>query len=450
MRTLSNWTPACIAGGLLALTGLMVTAGPLNPPAGPVASTYKTLSEVEPRIPIQSLTGDAGAQYVISQPGSYYLTGNINGVVGKHGIAVRASNVVIDLCGFTMNGQHFVQFAIDGHSVAAGLYSGLTVKNGVIYDWNNEGIFADHIDNCRFEALQLRNTLEFGAFGGQGTVIRDCVASNCRRAFSTGNNSVVEGCVAEVISEMGIAVGINSSISRCSVSGASPSFFAISCGDGSTVSNCSVGGGITAYAAGENCTLQNCSATAGGSTTITTGFSAGAGTRLTQCVARNIVQIAFSLGDGAAAVQCSSFNAGATGIVATGNASILDCDVRGGLLGIDVGGACRVERCKVGNAATAIRAGTANTISGNTLNAPAIVTGTGIQITNQDNRIDHNHVYTFSTGVDLGGSFNVVTANEFHFVNVAVGGAAVPGCLVSPVVGTAASLTADHSANIVQ
>jgi len=35
-----------VGGGLL-------FAGPLNPPAGPVTSTYKTLSEIEPRTNVQ-------------------------------------------------------------------------------------------------------------------------------------------------------------------------------------------------------------------------------------------------------------------------------------------------------------------------------------------------------------------------------------------------------------
>jgi len=75
---------------LLGFATAAASAGPLNPPAGPITSTHKTLTEVEPRIPISSTTtpGDATSLYRISQPGSYYLTGNITGQAGKHGIYI--------------------------------------------------------------------------------------------------------------------------------------------------------------------------------------------------------------------------------------------------------------------------------------------------------------------------------------------------------------------------
>src|SRR6185369_7398513 len=87
-------------------TVVWVNAGNLNPPAGPVASTMKTLSEVEPRIPINATTtpGDADSIFRITQPGSYFLTGNITGVNGKHGIEVAASSVTIDMRGFDLVG----------------------------------------------------------------------------------------------------------------------------------------------------------------------------------------------------------------------------------------------------------------------------------------------------------------------------------------------------------
>lgn len=69
------------AAGVTAL-GAMARGGSINPPAGVVASSGKTLSEVEPRTAVNATNtpGDTTAVYIISQPGSYMLTGNVTGV----------------------------------------------------------------------------------------------------------------------------------------------------------------------------------------------------------------------------------------------------------------------------------------------------------------------------------------------------------------------------------
>src|SRR5262245_22765217 len=98
MNAMLTRSAPVVAIAVVAAAGL-VFAGPLNPPAGPVTSTYKTLTEVEPRTPISaaSTPGDAAGQFKITQPGSYYLTGNIAAIPGKHGIEIAASGVTIDL-----------------------------------------------------------------------------------------------------------------------------------------------------------------------------------------------------------------------------------------------------------------------------------------------------------------------------------------------------------------
>lgn len=96
LRRLVLW---CVAG--LILPGVC-SAGPLNPPLGPVSPTYKTLDQVRPGTPIESVP------YVIASPGVYYLTGNIDGAGLAGGpdpaITVAASNVTLDLAGFTLSG----------------------------------------------------------------------------------------------------------------------------------------------------------------------------------------------------------------------------------------------------------------------------------------------------------------------------------------------------------
>ncbi|HRJ49802.1 MAG TPA: hypothetical protein PKU91_04680, partial [Phycisphaerales bacterium] len=107
MINTTNMKLAVFFAALGTVIGAMaVSAGPLDPPAGPVAGTYKTLTEVEPRIAINAVNtpGGANSLFRITQPGSYYLTGNITGVIGKHGIEIAASGVTIDLMGFDLQG----------------------------------------------------------------------------------------------------------------------------------------------------------------------------------------------------------------------------------------------------------------------------------------------------------------------------------------------------------
>src|SRR5690606_35555554 len=102
--------------------------GPLNPPGGPVSSTFKTLSEVEPRIAVNATNtpGNATATFRITQAGSYYLTGNLSGENGRSCIEIATSNVTLDLMGFRILGSGGANDAI----VATAGQSNITVRNG--------------------------------------------------------------------------------------------------------------------------------------------------------------------------------------------------------------------------------------------------------------------------------------------------------------------------------
>lgn len=67
--------------------------GPLIPLTAP-APSMKTLNQIEARtaIPPSPTVPLAGPHYMISRPGSYYLTGNIE-VVSGNGINITASDV---------------------------------------------------------------------------------------------------------------------------------------------------------------------------------------------------------------------------------------------------------------------------------------------------------------------------------------------------------------------
>src|ERR1051325_5982475 len=73
---------------------VVLAQGNLAPPGAP-APTMKSLAQIEPRTPISSLP------FSITQPGSYYLSGNLTGTTG---ITIAASGVTLDLNGFELVG----------------------------------------------------------------------------------------------------------------------------------------------------------------------------------------------------------------------------------------------------------------------------------------------------------------------------------------------------------
>ena len=109
--------------------------GDLNPSAPPTAGTMKPLTDIEPRTAVQSLPGSASAVYVISQRGSYYLTGGMTVTEAKHAISIEASNVSLDLCGFTLTGavETLVSEnpAYDGIRIRTGSRN-IMIRNGII------------------------------------------------------------------------------------------------------------------------------------------------------------------------------------------------------------------------------------------------------------------------------------------------------------------------------
>ncbi len=231
---------ACLVAGL-ALGAVL--AGPLNPPGGPVASTYKTLADIEPRTAVQSLPGDSTAQYIISQSGSYYLAGGITGVAGKKGISVRADDVTIDLRGQTMDGANAGTMGINLESPTG---TGLCVRNGILCNWTSNCV-GNQGESGRLESIR--------AFGSsQGT------------ALYVGAGSIVLNC--SVTGTSGIHADDSSLLEGCTVEGASP-FLSVRVNDGCGLHDCSTGGSGSAnnlYAGigfGSGCTITGCTARGG-------------------------------------------------------------------------------------------------------------------------------------------------------------------------------------------
>ena len=141
-----------------------------------------TLSQVEPRTPVDAVhtpAGGSGAEFCITNPGSYYLTTNIIGVSAEQGINISANDVTLDLNGFSLRS---VSGAYNGIYITNGC-ANITVRNGVIYGWgqqtitgaNDNGIEC-HANNLRFEDLILSSNYDAGIYdAGNGATIKDCL-----------------------------------------------------------------------------------------------------------------------------------------------------------------------------------------------------------------------------------------------------------------------------------
>lgn len=112
-------------------TASLLAQGPLAPLTAP-APSMKTLDQIEARTAIQKSPAVplAGPHYIISKPGSYYLTGNIE-VVSGNGINITASNVCLDLNGFSLINTTASPAAGAAIDLAANL-NNIQIRNGNI------------------------------------------------------------------------------------------------------------------------------------------------------------------------------------------------------------------------------------------------------------------------------------------------------------------------------
>ena len=213
-----------------------VSAGSLTPPAGPVAATMKTLTDVEPRTAINATNtpGDADSLFKITQRGSYYLTGNITGVAGKMGIEIAASGVTLDLMGFDLAG---VPGSLDGIGQSGGAQKDIAVINGSIRNWGAVGVNITSSNSYLANLLVANNTND-GITAGMGVVMNCSADQNGGFGINaTSLSSTISNCGAQRNTDFGIRCAQGCTISNSWASGNTGGGFLI--GSGSTITNCS-------------------------------------------------------------------------------------------------------------------------------------------------------------------------------------------------------------------
>lgn len=335
--------------GMIAAATILSHAGPLDPPSGAIAPTYKTLAEVEPRIAISiaNTPGDSTSLFRISQPGSYYLTGNVQGVAGKHGIKITAAGVTLDLNGYELLGAAGMG-DFDGITYLGPDVTNLTIRNGAVRRWGDRGI-------------------EVGPYGGATLIEKITATDNVDTGISANSGSTVSHCVSNNNGGSGISVGAGL-VTSCSA-----------------MSN--TGNGISV---GQGGMVVNCNSFLNEGYGVFTGF----GALVEQCTIDNNGLSGINSSNGSRISNCSLISNGEHGIFAYNSIAIENCTaVSNTLDGIHVGGGCTVRN---------------NTTRGN---GQGDTPSAGIRATGSVNRIEGNHSGANDFGIYVQSTGNIIVRN---------------------------------------
>src|SRR5262245_15991236 len=154
MRSMVRKSSWPIALGLVVVAAALrvVSANELDPP-GPPGNTFET----------QIRAADLPMNITVA--GSYHLSEDIN--TGGGGITVSASNVTIDLMGFTLDGGV-------GDGIVAGAFSNIVVKNGTVRGWAGDGVDLGSALNSQVTEVCAEGNGADGIRIGNGGLVRGC------------------------------------------------------------------------------------------------------------------------------------------------------------------------------------------------------------------------------------------------------------------------------------
>ncbi len=320
-------------------------AGPIDPPSGPVGDTMKRLDQVEPRTVLSDAAtpGDAESVFLIDAPGSYYLAGNVSVPAGKHGIKITASNVTLDLGGFTVAG-------VSGSTLnlVHATTGRVMVRNGTLATGGN-GVYFLSGDDCRIEDVTVRDVT------GEGV--------------RAGNHATVSRVRVHNAGSAGIKVFRNSRVVECDVS-AGGTYGGIYAGYSSMI------------------TRSTAEAVAGD------GITADIGSVVTECTARDCADDGFQITQSNVSA-CAAYSNDGDGFEVSGRSMVSDCySTQNGYAGFRPLGTGVIRHCSATLNMTGIRSETGkgllileNECSDNT--------GYGIWMNGAtDCRIEGNQVYS--------------------------------------------------------
>ncbi len=404
---------------LVCLVGIAFGQGSLTPPGAPGA-TMKTLLEidtaitgvsnaveqVEARIDLATISGDAESHHLITAPGSYYLSGNL-AVSKSNGITISSSDVTLDLNGYTLSAWGgyaiFVASGADRAIIQNGKISGFLyavvgsfdtprpehclIKNLSISDSRTHGIAGSihwMVMNC-----QTYNVSATGIFLGSNASVINCevYGSGGLWAIQTGSDSLVSRCIVRASdSNKSISTSHGSRVERCIASGNTNETGVIYAGRGSVVSQCTVRDNQSPY-----------------------GIYADYNSEITGC------NVSYNQGTGAESY----------GIHTTAGSSVMSCTVGNNSntnspttssQGVGIRAvASTVKDCVVSyNSGDGILASSDCYLTANQCRANGYSSGdgAGIHATSADNRIDGNNLLDNDRGIDVDSGGNLIVRNS--------------------------------------
>jgi hypothetical protein len=287
----------------ICLTNIALSQGVLVPTNGPV-KTMKTLQQIEPRIDILTIPGNTDNHHIITEPGSYYLSGNLV-VTKKVGISIQATNVTINLYGFVIS--RFLSNEGNAIVIKPG-QDNAVIKNGTIRSFLY-GIYSEpsprYAENCRFEDL---------------TICYSMMSTTNSSALYAGNNSIISGCRIYNNSSCGIIAQNNAIISSCIINNNNKD--GINTGDNSIISNCIVYENNNGIRAGVSTRIS--------SSVVYTNYnsiSTGSESSLSECTVLNNTSRGIFAGSKSTISKCTSYmNFGKHGIYANLKTTIDTCN----------------------------------------------------------------------------------------------------------------------------
>jgi hypothetical protein len=383
-------------------------AGPLTPPPGPISPTGKSVAELsakvaftdqgisQPRRPLASCPSSPDAQFVITEPGAYYLTSNVAQVPGKVCVDIQCDCVDLDGDGFVFDGSGG---GGGGGCIRAVGRRCIEIHECCFRQW--QGCCCDmatssacFVSDCVFDQCVCP-----GDATGPGACCRlgpaseicDCDSRDCDGAtMSVGAGSHIVDCTCGGGGGGGFRCAAGSCIDNCAC--VSHSGIAFTCDDGCTLCDCECRasvGGAPAAVMGSSCVMERClSHSSGGFVCLddcectdcdvmlcsgiglacrdrccVTGFfwtqvsgPAMRGGRSVSMASCDLTHCddGIAVGDHSSISDCTArevsgggSTSGGVGILCGSQCSVTDCDCNTCVTGISCGSSCCVERGRV-------------------------------------------------------------------------------------------------------